>query len=1053
LNNLTIYACLYLLLFYGAYKILTSETEIKKQTSTAQTVAFFVLTVAVTLLKIRMSATFYGHSSDMSLFSAWTYIGEHEHVREFYGVPGANYHVDYPPLYLYVLTIIGRCASLFSVHYGNDAYITFIKSVPILADTATALIVYWLAKKRFQKKTAGILSVLLLLNPAYILNSVFWGQIDSFYTLIILWLVFALYKKNYKSAVPALAAGMLTKPQMIIFLPLFGFFLLKDAIFEYKEEKRFDSAKDFLWGVLIAVLFTLVLIVPMFGLDIERFIAVYTSAAGKYPYASLNASNIFGAFGLNWANYHETFLGISYKNWGFIGIIFTSLAVGAGTFLSNGRKSVFALSGLTVFGIYMTAHMMHERYSFALVLLLLVTFVITRDKRMLYGFCAASVLTFAQTGAVLLDTEGISRLSSAGFIAFSWAHLALFGYLLVVWYKMLINDETKELSLKPAKILCIHPNEKGARYTKREIVLVLALTVFYGIFAFWNLGTTAVPENGYTPETNGETIVFDLGEEVTINRVNLYAGWMDRRASDSDVRRDLSFAFGIDVSEDSTNGTLDLIFGDEIPFTLDSVFRWHGFFAEQTGRFVTLTVDEGNCFINEIAFYDGQQNLITPVGIYTENQSAKNLIDEQDKAVYEYSFLEGTYFDEVYHPRTAYEYINGLEPYENTHPPLGKLIISLGMLLFGVNPFGWRFFGTLSGVLMVPIGYALARRLLKDKKWAYLATFIFTFDFMHLSQTRLATIDSFTAFMAILMYYFMYRYIKMNFYNTPVKKTLPPLLLSGICFGIGIAIKWQGVYAGIGLAVLFFHSLSMRYLEFCAAKEGRLIGDAEKVLSTFVPKLVKTLLCAVVFFIIIPFAIYFLSYLPIMIKNPEGISYFWNNQQSMLNYHGTLTETHSYGSSWWTWPLDLRPLYAYAPNRDFVPEGISQGISSFGNPLLWWLTIPSVLYLLYRTATHKGTQETQTILTGFFALYLPWIVISRQAFIYHFFPCVFFVALAIACSLKDLTETHQKLRRYVWIYPVCVLVLFIVFYPVLTGIPVPTWYAAALSWLPGWVLG
>lgn len=71
--------------------------------------------------------------------------------------------------------------------------------------------------------------------------------------------------------------------------------------------------------------------------------------------------------------------------------------------------------------------------------------------------------------------------------------------------------------------------------------------------------------------------------------------------------------------------------------------------------------------------------------------------------------MNSTYFDEIYHARTAWEHLNGVYPYEITHPPLGKIIISIGIALFGMTPFGWRFSGTLFGVLMLPVIYIFAK--------------------------------------------------------------------------------------------------------------------------------------------------------------------------------------------------------------------------------------------------------------------------------------------------------------------------------------------------------
>ena len=48
------------------------------------------------------------------------------------------------------------------------------------------------------------------------------------------------------------------------------------------------------------------------------------------------------------------------------------------------------------------------------------------------------------------------------------------------------------------------------------------------------------------------------------------------------------------------------------------------------------------------------------------------------------SFRNSTYFDEIYHARTAYEFLHGLPTYETTHPPLGKVILRVAPYTLGV---------------------------------------------------------------------------------------------------------------------------------------------------------------------------------------------------------------------------------------------------------------------------------------------------------------------------------------------------------------------------------
>jgi dolichyl-phosphate-mannose--protein O-mannosyl transferase len=68
----------------------------------------------------------------------------------------------------------------------------------------------------------------------------------------------------------------------------------------------------------------------------------------------------------------------------------------------------------------------------------------------------------------------------------------------------------------------------------------------------------------------------------------------------------------------------------------------------------------------------------------------------------------GKIFDEVYFARAAEEYLQRRYIYENTHPPVTKLLITLSVIMFGGlqhgdTAYGWRFLNVVAGAIAVPI--------------------------------------------------------------------------------------------------------------------------------------------------------------------------------------------------------------------------------------------------------------------------------------------------------------------------------------------------------------
>ena len=259
-----------------------------------------------------------------------------------------------------------------------------------------------------------------------------------------------------------------------------------------------------------------------------------------------------------------------------------------------------------------------------------------------------------------------------------------------------------------------------------------------------------------------------------------------------------------------------------------------------------------------------------------------------------HSVLHSSYFDEIYHPRTALEHLNNVYPYEVSHPPLGKLIISLGILMFGMTPFGWRFMGTLFGVLMLPVLYVFLKNLFGKTPVALCGTCLFAFDFMHLVQTRIATIDTYGVFFILVSYYFMYRWLTVPA-GTLLRKSVPSLFLCGLFWGIGCASKWTVVYAGAGLALLWLLGLIFKGREWrqLAVRENSM--GLHSSLPRFGTHVAGTIALSVVFFILIPVCIYVAAYLPYataaaardgtQVTLQSLLSIVWDNQVFMLTYH------------------------------------------------------------------------------------------------------------------------------------------------------------------------
>jgi dolichyl-phosphate-mannose--protein O-mannosyl transferase len=191
--------------------------------------------------------------------------------------------------------------------------------------------------------------------------------------------------------------------------------------------------------------------------------------------------------------------------------------------------------------------------------------------------------------------------------------------------------------------------------------------------------------------------------------------------------------------------------------------------------------------------------------------------------------------------------------------------------------------------------------------------------------------------------------------------------------------------------------------------------------------------------------VYFLTYIPNMLAGSTLTNVF-QLQGYMFAYHSELNAGHPFASSWWTWPLILRPLWLFG---SYLPGDVVSTIVCMGNPAVWWVGFMFVILAVKRAIRRKDF-GCVFITVLFLFQWMLYILVSRPTFIYHFYGSVPFLCLASARFL-DGCWSRKWGKAAALTYFVGVIVLFWLFYPAISGTPAPTIQIDSLKWLGSWV--
>ncbi|MEN6418538.1 MAG: glycosyltransferase family 39 protein [Clostridiaceae bacterium] len=1037
--------------------------------------ALTLILLGAFVLRMMLSMIFYGHPTDINCFMAWGNMVL-DGTSKFY-TSGA--FADYPPGYMYICGALSWICRVLGIPYGSTGMALLFKLPSTAADLVGTWLLYRIAKQYGASETVSlIVAGLFAFCPVLAFVSGAWGQIDSILALLLVVVILLLQKNKRILAGAVYGLAILIKPQALMLGPLLAVAYVVDIL-----DAKQDWPKRLLETILAvfsAFAVLIVLSLPFKGTQNWYWLAVkYAPTASSYNYASIEAFNLGALLGGNWKSADMLVLGfIPFKVIGMLGIAL-STAFSAVLYMlgrKRGAGALFLSGAVGAILIFCLGHYMHERYMLPALMLLLAAYAFFRDRRLLIAFGGISLTAFLNiTCAMYVVNHQAARGPFYDGITYAGSALMLISaaYLCYVAVSILLcgrspeplrterekaeeaeeaeeaveteeaGEEGEPRPPKPPKplklpepILPLQSMDTKLRYTRRDIFYVLAITLVYGIVALTNLGSLHVPQTFWQSDVAGESFTVQFPKNEHVAYYSLYGN----------IDQDGTLLI-------KTNEGYEETFAQ----TYDDMFRWKRVPTDFTADSVTLSVYSGSLKLNEMAFFDDEGNLL-PVTLVGASESQAKLFDEQKDVDFTPTYFNGMYFDELYHGRTAYENLHNLTPYENSHPPLGKLLIMLGVWVFGMVPFGWRVVGTLFGIGMLPVLYAFGKRLFKNSDYALTLTVLFAFDFMHFTQTRIATIDVYSVFFILLMYYYMYIYITMNFFTDGLKKTLKPLFLSGLFFGIGAACKWTSIYAGAGLAVLLFGSLIARYIEYKRAESH---GTPEEIKKTedYWYNTVKTLLWCCLFFLVIPFTIYFASYTPYFIYEAgqnagnyglKGMfDTFTNYQSFMYNYHANLHATHPYQSSWYSWPFTIKPMW-YFYNTYLNGDAIST-LTASGNPAVWWVSSIGAIVLLALRMTNriKPDRALQIFFVGVLANYLPWVLVTRCTFIYHFFATVPFILMATVYALQKLEKKFPDASFLKWVWIGFAVLFFVILYPGLSGLAVSPGWASFIAKLPG----
>lgn len=415
-------------------------------------------------------------------------------------------------------------------------------------------------------------------------------------------------------------------------------------------------------------------------------------------------------------------------------------------------------------------------------------------------------------------------------------------------------------------------------------------------------------------------------------------------------------------------------------------------------------------------------------------------------------------FDEVYFAKFAQNYLDQTQLFD-AHPPLGKYLIAVGMgladrLSLGDSsvtndltgslrsPFSYRWFNAFTGSLIPLVVAWLSYQLTQRKSYALLSAGLMTIEGLFLVESRYALINIYLVLFGLLGQGFGLWGLQ----TAPRWRTLG-LMLSGISFGLSAAVKWNGLGFWLGFWGVI---LVIKLWEKWENREGAIAN-----LSWYDSATKLRLWTIPLYGLIVPYVTYALVWIPHLNLNPDYS--FWQMQGEIIGYHNRIgggEEVHPYCSSWFSWPFLIRPVAYYYQT---INDGqMIFDVHAFGNPLLWWSSTVAIALLslcfLQRYSSPPLFNLSLYLGINYMTNWLPWSIVSRCLFLYHYMGALIFSILALSVILERWLYHSQRKFQVLAIGILGVMAIAFLFWlPIYLGLPLSPQGFRLRMWFNTWI--